>query len=339
MSRYLKHAVIRGFAFVLAFADGVEHRLLRNLLRELRTAERIDIRLHRLHSELGEPVAHRTGEKPSEEALLSRHVEVDADFEDAALRLDELPVLYVVRGDRYLVLLRLRLLELVLEPLENRLRSLLMLFDENLVRVEPLDDRALRAGLRVGDRTLVLLKVDDIFEQEAVIAQRLRLLDPLLRDFLRLSLRNLLDLLLHAVRPFRLALFDRIRDRILVDELALVLVHAVENHLVVDELGEFRTAEALDVLLKAGDADLSLKLLVGLLDGLSGLLLAFLLGGAERGSERPENTLIDLLALLLGSLLFGKTFCLFLFCQLVYSVYHFLCYRHYITSNCRYSIS
>ena len=64
---------------------------------------------------------------------------MNADFENSAFRLHELPVLYVVRGHCYLVFLGLGFLELILKRLRYGLSRLLMLFYENFIWIEPRD--------------------------------------------------------------------------------------------------------------------------------------------------------------------------------------------------------
>ena len=82
MSRYLKRAVIRGFAFVLAFADAVEHVLLVDLLGKRFTGELLYIRLKRRdaeHLSARKPIADRTGRKTLKKALLARKIHVNRD--------------------------------------------------------------------------------------------------------------------------------------------------------------------------------------------------------------------------------------------------------------------
>ena len=82
MSRYLKRAVIRGFAFVLTFADTVEHVLFVDLLGESLTGELLDISLQRRYAEhlpTRKPVADGTGRKTLKKALLAREIHVNSD--------------------------------------------------------------------------------------------------------------------------------------------------------------------------------------------------------------------------------------------------------------------
>ena len=82
MCRYLKCAVIRGFAFVLAFADAVEHVLLVNLLSESLAGELLDISLQRRYAEhlpARKPIADGTSRKALKKALLASEIHVNSD--------------------------------------------------------------------------------------------------------------------------------------------------------------------------------------------------------------------------------------------------------------------
>lgn len=92
MSRYLKRAVIRSFAFVLAFAYAVENIVLADLLGKRLAGELLYVGLKRRNAEhlpARKPVADRSGRKALKETLLACEIHMNGYNERPRLRQHE----------------------------------------------------------------------------------------------------------------------------------------------------------------------------------------------------------------------------------------------------------